>query len=308
MEAALASPLHKVFDRVHLVLTDKPDAGYASDLEEAGVRYFRIDGKITYNAFHDDFGPMNMGSVFHFCKLIGKLLENDSIRKLAMVCDTDRRSVTNAVFLLGAYLILDEQYDVNCVMTCFNKEVMDMVLPYRDVSPGPQNFNLFVTDCWRGLLRGRQLKWVDFGPNGFDADEYFLYDDPLNADLHEVVPDKFVAMRGPIKLKNGSTYRNNMDADGGFSHRDFDPEHYADILPLFDVQCIVRLNAPQYPVDALAPAGIAVADLFFEDCTTPPVEVVARFLAREYKHEFKEFVLAVFLYFNIKLWSLGIFD
>ncbi len=46
----------------------------------------------------------------------------------------------------------------------------------------------------------------------------------------------------------------------------------------FDVQVVVRLNSPEYDADGFRAAGIAVADLFFEDCTVPPVEVVAEFL------------------------------
>jgi hypothetical protein len=44
------------------------------------------------------------------------------------------------------------------------------------------------------------------------------------------------------------------------------------------VVAVVRLNEPQYDVSAFRAAGIAVADLFFEDCSPPPVDVVAKFL------------------------------
>ena len=60
------------------------------------------------------------------------------------------------------------------------------LVSYRDVSPGEQNFHLHLEDCWQGIWRARKLGWVDFGPTGFSYDEYTHYDDPLNADLHEV--------------------------------------------------------------------------------------------------------------------------
>jgi cell division cycle 14 len=152
-------------------------------------------------------------------------------------------------------------------------------MPYRDVSTGPPNFNLFLEDCWRGLHRAKQLNWVDFGPEGFDLADYSLFDSPLNADLHEIVPGKFVAMRGPRGLCSGEMWVDITTAEGVFSHRDFSPEHYVDILQQFDVQVVVRLNSPQYPAQAFEKEGIAVADLFFEDCTPPPVDIVAKFLA-----------------------------
>jgi hypothetical protein len=158
-------------------------------------------------------------------------------------------------------------------------ELEQWVVPYRDVTPGPQNFSLHVQDCWKGLLRAKQLGWVHLGPDGFDLEEYQHLDSPLNADLHEIVPGKFLAMRGPRETAGGAAWEDTLRADGSFSHRDFSPAHYAEILRQFGVQAVVRLNEPQYGKAAFAAAGIAVADLFFEDCTSPPVDVVAKFLA-----------------------------
>ena len=150
---------------------------------------------------------------------------------------------------------------------------------YRDVLPGEQNFHLHLIDCWGGLWRAKQLSWVSFSPAGFDLSDYEQLDSPLNADLHEIVPGKFLAMRGPCDIASGAMWEDVFRDDGSFSHRDFSPAHYAEILQQFDVQAVVRLNAPQYGRRAFAAAGIAVADLFFEDCTSPPVNVVAAFLA-----------------------------
>ena len=66
--------------------------------------------------------------------------------------------------------------------------------------------------------------------------------------------------------------------DGSFSHRDFSPQHYSEILLQFDVQAVVRCNAPQYDVRRFEDAGIAVVDLVYEDGGEPPVDVVAKFL------------------------------
>ena len=145
-------------------------------------------------------------------------------------------------------------------------------LTFRDVSPGPQNFHLTVHDCLCGLWRGKQEGWVDFEDDEFDLDEYEELDDPANADLHEVVRGKFIAMRGPRDL--GDARWHDVPAGG----RDFSPAHYADILTQFDVRAVVRLNDADYDPEAFHAAGIAVVDLPFDDCTEPPLSVVARFL------------------------------
>jgi cell division cycle 14 len=154
-----------------------------------------------------------------------------------------------------------------------------MLIPYRDVSLGIQNFNLHVHDCWKGLIKAKELGWVDFGPGGFDLEDYMHLDSPLNADLHELVPGKFLAMRGPRDNPAGAMWEDTLRDDGTFSHRDFSPTHYAEILQQFDVSAVVRLNAPQYDCHPFAVAGIALADLWFEDCTEPPVDIVAKFLS-----------------------------
>ena len=41
----------------------------------------------------------------------------------------------------------------------------------------------------------------------------------------------------------------------------------------------MRLNEPHYARERFLAAGIAVADLFFDDCTAPTVHVAAKFLA-----------------------------
>jgi protein-tyrosine phosphatase len=86
-------------------------------------------------------------------------------------------------------------------------------------------------------------------------------------------------MRGPKDLPDGQPWRDNYDRKGHFSHRDFSPEHFLDILQQFDMQAVVRLNAPQYSADAFTEGGVAVADLYFEDCTVPPVDIACKFMA-----------------------------
>ncbi len=185
--------------------------------------------------------------------------------------------MTNALFLLGSYLIMICDCNLEYVVECF-APVMHMVTSYRDVSPGPQNFSLELEHCWSGLLRGKQLGWVRFESDGFNIEQYQHYDNPLNGDLHEVVPGKFVAMGSPRDIANGKPWGDVLRG-GEFCRRDFSPAHRAQDLAEFGVRCVVRLNQPQYSAASFAAAGIAVADLYFEDCTPPPVDVVAKFLA-----------------------------
>jgi cell division cycle 14 len=267
---------HHIFGRVYLA---EPGANFTLAKGMTPFVPFTINGIINYFGFEDDFGPMNLGSTFEFCGLLDCMLEQNADVPVVMACGSERGALTNSVYLLGAHMIMRLNYALQDVQAACGR-LLPWLEGYCDVSPmGEDGFRLLVQDCWGGLVKAKALKWVDFGPDGFDLEEYTTFDDPLNADLHEIVPGKFVAMRGPITVADGQLWHDAWRNDGTFSHREFSPAHYADILQQFDVQAVVRLNAPQYDKGGFHAAGIAVADLFFEDCTTPPVDVVAKFFA-----------------------------
>jgi cell division cycle 14 len=122
-----------------------------------------------------------------------------------------------------------------------------------------------------------QQGWVRFGGSHhmwgmIDVDEFRHHDNPANGDLQEVVPSKFVALRGPVDL-GGAEYR-----DSASGARAFSPAFYAETLRGMGVSTVVRLNEPQYPAEALTSRGFAHHSLEFPDCTPPPDAVVAAFL------------------------------
>jgi hypothetical protein len=138
---------------------------------------------------------------------------------------------------------------------------------------------LSVKDCWSALWKAKTRLWVDFNTGGFDPFDYTLFGSPLNGGIHEIVPGKLVAMRGPKEIANGEEWENIFDRNSNFVNRVFSPQHYAPILKQLGVQAVIRLNSPEYNKQAFIDAGIAVADLFFEDCTVPSPDVVGKFFA-----------------------------
>ena len=250
---------------------------FASNSYSEEFEYVDIENLMPYTAFHDDFGPMNLASIFQFCRSVEHSMKRSPDTPIALKISSDLRAITNAVFLLGSFMILRLKFSIQSTYSAF-ESIWPLVLSYRDVSPGKQNFDLAVQDCWAGLLRAKDLNWVDCDPNQ-DLTEYMLLDDPLNADLHEIVPGKLIAMRGPQDIAGGHLWKDAYQPDGSFSHRDFSPQHYVPILRQFGVRAVVRLNMPAYDESAFERAGIAVADLQYEDCTSPDAAVVAKFLA-----------------------------
>jgi cell division cycle 14 len=198
--------------------------------------------------------------------------------QIDMSAQHDKSKLTNTIFLLGTYMImmLDFSPDqVEAKLEPFAKRIAT----YCDISPGKQNFHLHVRDCWAGMWRAKSLSWVDFGPSGFDVAEYEHHANILNGCLHEIIPGKFIAMRGPKAIPGDKVSRDIRDLDGQLISRDFSPAHYAAILDKRNVRVVIRLNAPEYGDHALTDRGIAVADLRFGVCVPPPADVVGKFLA-----------------------------
>jgi hypothetical protein len=109
-----------------------------------------------------------------------------------------------------------------------------------------------------------------------DKDVYSHYDNPLNADLHEVLPGKLILFRGPRDL-SGAEHRDKLAADASFLHRDFSPDYYARLFEGLNVSAVVRLNSVHYDARAFTDRGIQHVDLDCGSSPTPPPCAIAAF-------------------------------
>ena len=233
---------------------------------------------LEYYPICDDFGPMNMSAIVEFITLLEQELEAFPTSRIVYCVDNGARNLTNAIFLLGSYMLISLDMSADDVSDCFSwAEEGGLTVPYRDATFSVPDFGLTLLDCWRGLEKGRDHAWVRHARGGelwgqIHIDEYRHYDSPINGDVHEVVPGKFVAFKGPKDL-GGADYRD--DARG---FRSFSPALYAAIFDDLGVGAVVRLNEPEYDRGALATAGRRHHDLPFEDCAAPPPRVADAFL------------------------------
>ena len=239
-------------------------------------RRFRLDDNIKYSPICDDFGPMNMACIVRFIKSIDQQLASFPTDKVVWCIDDGRRSLTNAVFLLGAYMILKQEELADKVTERFSWIDADMLEPFRDAASSTADFHLHLIDCWRGLEKGVTHGWVRFAASCYmwgdiDIDEYEHHSNPANGDLQEVVPGKVVALKDPVDL-GGDDYR-----DGPGGARDFSPTFYAEILADMGVSTVVQLGAPRYAAEAFTSRGFAHHRLDFGPSACPPDAVVAAF-------------------------------
>ena len=218
---------------------------------------------------------MNLLALYEFCTTVDEQVLANSQRSTALCCGNTLESKVRAAFLLGVYMILRMNTSPDETVQRLSAGVGISRLTETGAGRSDQQ-GLTVQDCLLALWRSKRLGWVDFEKDGFDPDEFAYFNSGLNADLHEVVPERLIVMRSPRLLDRGE-WEDHFEA-GRFSHREFSPSYYADILPQFDVTVCVRLGVPRYGRDALAGSGMELEELYCEDSAFPSPDTVARFL------------------------------
>ena len=249
-------------------ISSKTLSNFKEGEQGKNMRFISSQLHCHYFPLADDFGPVNLGAVHRFCAAFSRLLAIQDDRLLVYCFQTSLEAQANACFLLGSLLVLNYGWTAEAAAEPFTGPSSPVKLrPFRDATFFACTYPLLLLDCLKGLSKSVQHGWFDM--QTFDAILYEHYDNPYTGDLHQICP-KFVAFKGP--LAEDSPQRGGGEVA-------FPPEHYAPLLLDLGVTCVVRLNeADTYDAEAFTRAGIAHHDLFFPDCTTPPDDVVERFL------------------------------
>jgi cell division cycle 14 len=163
-------------------------------------------------------------------------------------------------------MIIELGFTSKDVWKCFSmlEEKMEM---YRDAQATTATFRLKLIDCWGGLERACGLGWV----GQYDLDEYLHYSNPLEGDMHAIIPDKLIAFRGPVEL-DGEEYRDV----GGV--RFFSPAFYVGPLLDMGVTTVIRLNSEPYDPAPFEAAGMLCLHLDLDGGGVLPPVAVAAFL------------------------------
>lgn len=90
-----------VVDRLYFItLRTKPKS-------TPNIHYFSIDDELIYENFYDDFGPLNLAMLYHYCQKVNKKLSAVTLRRKKIVHYTtmDPSKRVNAAFLIGSYAV-----------------------------------------------------------------------------------------------------------------------------------------------------------------------------------------------------------
>jgi hypothetical protein len=242
-----------------------------------GELWLTLNKDMCYTPLCADFGPLNLGTTHMICSKLHALLANPQQQgptKIILYTSTKASDITNMITLLVAFLCLRMGYSAEEAFRPFSGLHHGLTMPFRDATWIRSTFDLYVEDCVSGFQRA--VCAGIYKQNEFDPREYFYYDNPMNGDMHEVLPSKFIAFRGPVGDDACDSRR-----EGTLSQRcgsTLSALAFFDIFKDKNVSTIIRLNSIEYSAGVFERTGFAHFDLTFEDCGVPSDSIVDNFL------------------------------
>lgn len=233
---------------------------------ETNIFVFSIDDELVYFPFFQDFGPLNMGLTYRFCRRLDRLLKDPqhADKKIIHLCSVDYAKRANAACLLACFMMLVHGKSANEAWLPFTKA--SPFVPYRDATTAQCSYPNTILDCLRGLEKAIKLGWFDF--RTFDIRDYEHCEKVENGDMSWIVPHKFFAFSGPTT--HGIVFDGNL--------RTYTPQDYVPVFHRKNIKHVVRLNNIQYDRQIFTQNGINHTDLYFTDGSCPPQNIIDRFL------------------------------
>ena len=95
---------------------------------------FSADEFLDYEPLRNEFGPLRLSYAINFVDILESQIADHPNQKIVCYVGQDTRKLTNACFLLGAYLILKHNYSASLVSDSFHWLDSNMREPFRGAS------------------------------------------------------------------------------------------------------------------------------------------------------------------------------
>ncbi|CCU76815.1 tyrosine-protein phosphatase [Blumeria hordei DH14] len=247
--------------------------------------YFTIDDTLFYNAFHHDFGPLNIGHLYRFAVMFHDILgapENKS-RPVVFWSKPDARSRANAACLLASYMVLIQSWAPHLALAPI-AQVDPPLMPFRDAGYSQADYGITVQDVVYGVWRAKDQGFCALPQ--FDLEEYEKYERVDQGDFNWLTPD-FIAFASPQHSPVAPILRSSpLYASLPKTIEDIDlhpslPGPFKNILKHFtsrNIGLVVRLNSELYSPSYFTALGIDHLDMIFDDGTCPTLKTVRKFI------------------------------
>ena len=212
-------------------------------------------------------------SVIHsFCETISVAMQEYE-NKMIVLCLEHANSVSMSTvcLLVGSYLVLYKNNDMEDVMALFERVAHDLY------DQCPQN----VKDSLSAMEKSRQLRWL--GPKDrhtdFDMEMSAHYAQICNGSIHTLVPGKLILFPTPAPLSDGQSWIDTYKSCSAVERR-FSAAYLADVLTDFDVSVVVCLGeCSGGAAAAFEERGLDVHDLKLDPRRPSMLQAMDRLLA-----------------------------
>ncbi|CAN3487139.1 tyrosine-protein phosphatase Cdc14p [Diutina catenulata] len=226
--------------------------------------YFTVDDQLPYNAFHLDFGPLNIGNLYRFAVQLHNILNDDDNRGKGVVfySSTSAQARANAACLLCCYMVLVQSWSPHQVLQPIC-QIDPPLAPFRDAGYSSADFEITIQDVVYGMWRAKERGMIDL--TTFNLEEYEQYERVDQGDFNVISKD-FIAFASPQQSSRRGGALN---------------EPFRKVLNYFtdhDVQLVVRLNSHLYDSAEFTKRNIQHIDMIFDDGTCPTIEYVQKFI------------------------------
>jgi len=250
--------MYKLSDK--FILTIHKDENYTkNEIKNSKDMFITSSDYHEYrNSLKNEYGPIDMGNIILFILYISEL--NEKINKDIPIVyyvykSKNNYDLLNALFLFGCYFIIKENYSIEKVLFDINYIFQYCPQYYSDCISKYNGYIITIKDCFKTIKFIIDNKYFDI--HKFNLNEYLYYNDYQFRDM-TIILDKFMAMSCPSNYK-------------------FD--NIISELKKKKIKNIIRLNnEDSYDKKLFEDNDIIVHDLYFEDMTTPSIDIIKKFL------------------------------
>ena len=250
--------MYKLSDK--FILTIHKDQNYTKNEIKNNKNVF-----ITSSDYHEyrdslknEYGPINMGNIILFINYIDELktkIDEDIPIIYYVYKSVNNYDLLNALFLFGCYFIIKENYSIEKLLFDIHHHFEFCPQYYSDCISDYNGYIINIKECFKTIKFIIDNKYFDI--DKFNLNEYLYYNEYQFRDM-TIILDKFMAMSCL------STYK---------------IDHVIDELKKKKIKNIIRLNEnTSYDKNLFEDNNIIVHDLYFEDMTTPSIDIIKKFL------------------------------
>lgn len=237
----------------------------APAIRPEGLTIICTDKVLRYRPLANDFGPLDLPTICRYLDFVEEMLQSGN--PVVHVTDHRQRSLcANSAFLVSVSAHIHFGLSPREIETRFNSVPGEVIPAFRDASRLPScSFPLKIRHFIEAIRLSMRHRWIDWNQVRVGLIEKLQSVE--HGDLNWIIENKFLAFAGPSS--------DRLDEDGLEVHP---PAYYAKLFKRLAITDVVRLNVPNYHPSEFHSYGIQHHDLFFEDGSCPPPEIVEAFL------------------------------